>query len=180
MAIEGMGKKSAYFLALAGELALACSRLQIEDRLQLSNYRDVFGFALSLERDVRPPSCMQICLDGGSRLMFCREICPSLSWGEGEVMRQALSDVLALQARNVILLCFMDDRLPEPESYDVEHVQSYAYALHVAGSALLDVVLVSQCNLLSMRQAGLIPDFNSSEILSELREDYVRGMSDIK
>lgn len=95
-------------------------------------------------------------------------------------MRQALSDVLALQARNVILLCFMDDRLPEPESYDVEHVQSYAYALHVAGSALLDVVLVSQCNLLSMRQAGLIPDFNSSEILSELREDYVRGMSDIK
>lgn len=176
--VEGMGKSSARFLALAGELALACGALQMEDRRPLRNYLDVFRFALSLRRRTGPHLCMQLCLDGSSRLLFCRQICPSLSWGESETLRQALEDVLALEARNVILLGFVGNRSTQPEPYDIRHAQDYAYALHAAGSALLDVVLVGEDDLCSMRQMGMIPDHNPSQLLRALREDYLRGMDE--
>lgn len=174
--VKGMGRRSAYFLALLGELVMACGRLQPQDRQVLRNYLDVFRFALSLRLRTRPCCCVQICLDASGGLMYCREICPSLSWGESEVMRQAISDVLALQARNVILIENVGTRLVQPEPYDIRHAEGYGYALHAAGSALLDVVLVGELELYSMRQTGLIQDYKISRPQRALREDYLRGM----
>lgn len=174
--VEGVGTRTARWLALVGEAAGACTQLQPEDRPSLANYMDVFRYAIRAGREAEPPCCAQLCLDARGRLLYRRMICPSLSWGEAETLREALSDVLALQARSVILLLFVGARSAAPTSYDLAHVRRYAYTLYAADSALLDVILVGADAPVSMRQQGSIPDYSDSEGMRALREDYVRGM----
>ena len=45
-AVEGMGRRTAEYLALVGEAAAACARLKPGDRPCLGRYLDVFRFAL--------------------------------------------------------------------------------------------------------------------------------------
>lgn len=175
-AIDGVGGRTARWLALLGEAAAARAALAPEDRPSLANYTSVFHCAAQASRRVSAPAVMQLCLDGASRLIYRRVICPSLSWGEPETLRGALEDVLTLQARNVILLLFVDRSAPEPQIYDVSHARAYAHALHAAGSALLDVVVACGDELSSMRRQGMISDPDQSEALRMVREDYLSGM----
>lgn len=176
MSVEGVGARTARWLALVGEAAAACAQLRPEDRPSLANYMDVFRYAIRAGREAEIPCCMQLCLDGEGRLLYRRTICPSLSWGEAETMREALADVLTLRARNAILLLFMGPRFAAPAPYDLSHIRDYAYTLYAADSALLDVVIVGADAPVSMRQQGLIPDYSNSEGMRALREDYMRGM----
>lgn len=174
-AVEGMGRRTAEYLALVGEAAAACARLKPEDRPCLGRYLDVFRFALRQSRAVAAPQCVQLCLDMEGRLLCQRPLCPSLSWGEPETMRAALADMLALKAQSAILLLFVGARHAEPQPYDLTHAEGYAYALRAAGSSLLDVVLVGEAGMYSLRREGQIPDLSESEAQRMVCEDYLRS-----
>lgn len=169
----GVGPRAAKFLLHVGETARACAALTGEERPSLSNFISVFRHAAALGRSVKPPCCVQLCLDRELRLLYQRAICPSRAWGEPETLRGALDDVLSSHARYVILLEYVGRLNPEAEAYDLEHVQAYAAALHAADGAMLDFLIIGESGTCSLRQLDRIPDYDFSDRARSMREDYL-------
>ena len=174
--VPGVGARTARWLALVGEAAAACGGLSAEDRPVLKNCMDAFRFAAQTERELVSPCCVQLCLDVVGRLLYRRQICGSLSWGEPETLKEALGDVLTSQAHSAILLVYAGERSLEPQDYDEMHAAYYAATLRAADCDLLDVILVGAGALTSMRRGGLIPKEEESTHTRAVREDYLRGM----
>ena len=175
--VPGMGPRTARWLALVGEAAASCADLSAADRPALENCMDVFRYAAQMERELKPPCCVQLCLDAMGRLVYRRTICDSASWGEPMTLQEALDDMLVSQAENAILLVFTGPHILEPQAYDAAHAAGYADTLLAAGCRLLDVVLVSGGVFNSMNKAGLIPEAEvESAHARAVREEYLRGM----
>ena len=173
--VPGVGARTARWLALAGEAAAACAGLSPEDRPLIRNYRDAFSAAAQMEPELVPPCCVQLCLDGKSRLLYRRQLCDSLSWGEPATLREALGDMFASQAYSAILILYTGDQDTGPQAYDIVHAADYAASLHAAECELLDVVLASGGSITSMKREGLIPTESESEHARFVREEYLRG-----
>lgn len=173
MKVEGVGKKAAEWLAMVGESSYLCSRIDASSRVSLENFMQVFVYACKKYRTVQPPCCMQLCLDMDSRLSYERIICESRAWGEPETLKEALSDAVSLRARNVMILQFLGNMHAEPDEYDIRHAEEYAYALSSAGSGLLDVVLIGDGGIASMRQLGHIPDYTDYRMNRIICERYL-------
>ena len=177
-AVPGVGARTARWLALVGEAALACANLSANDRPKLKSYMPVFQYAMQIEPELTPPCCVQLCLDAVGRLIYRRQICNSLSWGEPATLRTALGDMLSSQAYSAVLLVYTGDREPAPQSYDVEHTAGYAATLCAAGLDLLDVVFASGGTQYSMRRSHQLPDDSASASVRAVREDYLRKVPD--
>ena len=171
--VQGVGPRSAEFLLRVGEAARACASLTGEERMPLANCLAVLRYACALGRSLKPPCCVQLCLDRDLRLLYRRTICPSRAWGEPETLRGALDDVLSSHARYVILLEYVGRLNPEAEAYDLEHVQAYAAALHAADGAMLDYLIIGESGTCSLRQLDRIPDYDFSDRARSMREDYL-------
>ena len=176
--VPGVGPRSAEYLLRVGEAARACASLTGEEKPLLNNFLAVLRYAGALGRKLKPPCCVQLCLDRELRLLYQRAICPSRAWGEPETLRAALGDVLSTGARHAILLEYVGKLNIEAEDYDLEHLRGYAAALHAADSALLDFLILGDAGSCSLRQTDQIPDFDFSDRARSMREDYLRGAPD--
>ena len=174
--VPGIGSRTARWLALVGEAAAACGRLSVEDRPLLENGSLALRFAARMEREIESPCCIQLCLDVKGRLLYRRKICDSLSWGEPTTLREALEDVFAAQAHNVILLVCTKEQFFEPQEYDAVHAASYANTLRAADCDLVDVIFMGGGALDSLRRRGWIPPAGEPSFARTLREDYMRDM----
>ena len=174
--VSGVGAHTAKWLSLVGEGVAACARLSAEDRPTLRNCLDAFRYAARARRELVPPCCVQLCLDAAGRLVYRREICPSLSWGEPETLREALRDMLSSQAHSAILLLLTGEPDPKPGDYDAASAALYDGTLRAADCDLLDVILAGGDALSSMRRSGLLPTGGESPAARVLHEDYLRGM----
>ena len=173
-AVPGVGARTARWLALVGEGAAACAALSAEDRPKLVNYQDAYHWASQMERELVPPCCVQLCLDAGRRLLYRRQLCNSLSWGEPATLREGLSDMFSAQADSALLFVFTGERIPEAQPYDILHAAGYAASLRAAGCELLDVVLASGGMSNSMRKMDLIPANDETPHARAVREEYLR------
>ena len=173
-AVPGVGARTARWLALVGEGTGSCAALSAEDRPRLKNYRDAYQAAAQMERELTPPCCVQLCLDGKSRLLYRRQICDSLSWGEAATLREAIGDMFTAQAYSAILLLYTGERSAEPQAYDILHAAGYAASLRAADCELLDVILSSGGSITSMKKDGLIPTEGETERARAVREEYLR------
>ena len=176
--VQGIGPRSAEYLLRVGEAARACASLTGEEKPLLNNFLAVLRYAGALGRKLKPPCCVQLCLDRDLRLLYRRTICPSRAWGGPETLRAALDDVLSTGARHAILLEYVGRLNPEAEDYDLEHLRGYAAALHAADSALLDFLILGDAGACSLRQLGEVPDFDLSDRARGMREDYLSGAPD--
>ncbi len=176
MKVEGVGRKTATWLALVGECVYECNHARQDERLPLENFMQVFKYACAEYRKAAPPCTIQLCMDAACRLSYRRVICESRAWGEPDTLREALSDVISAQARNVIILQFVGNMHADPDDYDKNHAREYGYALSCAGCNLLDVVLVGDGGIASMRQLGFVPDHSDNRINHKVCERYLENM----
>ena len=177
MKVEGVGKRAALWIALVGECCHECDHSGAGDRVALENFIQVFMYACKIYRTVQPPCSMQICLDAASRILYQRIICESRAWGEPSTLRDALADVISTRCRNVMIIQFVGNMHADPEDYDKDHAREYAYTLGSAGCSLLDVVLVGDGGITSMRQLGFIPDHSAlSRTHRMVCERYMENM----
>ena len=116
--VPGVGPRSAEFLLRVGEAARACASLTGEERMPLANCLAVLRYAYALGRSLKPPCCVQLCLDRELRLLYRRTICPSRAWGEPETLRAALDDVLSTATSFVLRTYKRGGRLYKAEEID--------------------------------------------------------------
>ena len=176
MKVEGVGRKIAYWLALIGECINECNRSGLRGHIKLHNFMQAFRYACKVYRRVLPPCTMQICMDEACRISYQRFICDSRAWGEPETLRDAMSDVISSRARNVMILQFIGNMHADPDDYDKEHAREYGYALSCAGCRLLDVILVGDGGVSSMRQLGFVPDYSNKHLNNRVYERYLEDM----
>lgn len=169
--VEGMGRKAAEWLAEIGEFCMHCRRVDSGKLPHLENYAQVFKYACDAYREMTPPGSMQLCLNSACRLLYQREIAASRAWAEPDTLRDAMADVMNLNASNALIFEFVGNMHAEPDDYDIRHAREYAYALSLLDCKLMDVILVGDAGLSSMRQLGLIPTFYKGRELGCLRED---------
>lgn len=175
MAVQNMGLYTARWLRLVNRCAgLAINSLRTP--VQLKNYADVFEQARMLRRKYNPPCCIQLCADREERMIYRRPICHERKWGRGEILQEALADVIACRARRAYLIILTNEYLPIPGRYDREKVRGYSHLLDMAGCMLLDVVLLGKYSPISMRRMGMVPDPRRQKNFRSIREDYMRGM----
>lgn len=168
-AIKGVGPKAADFLICAGRAMDACRETDIEDRPSMRRYESALEVLRSLLKRVTAPSARMFCLDMDSRMIYQREITPSLSWGETGVIREALKDMLSVRTRYVIFALYGAECVT---SYDIRHARELAQLLHACGIMLLDVIMVGTEHNVSMRCEGLIPETESGAEVRALCEGY--------
>ena len=176
--VKGVGASVAEWLMLLGEAVKDYERQDTLNRPDLKNYALTFRHAAALQRDIVPPQTWQLCLDMNHRLIYQRCITPSRAWGEAIVLRDALADVFAVHATSVILVQFVGNMHADYGDYDLRRIDDYAFTLHAAGSQLLDMIIIGEGGLISMRQEGRIPSHPASHYVQALREDYLRPMAD--
>ena len=174
--VPGVGAKTARWLALVGEAAAASANVSAEDRPRLENCRDAFRLASREERKLPSPCCVQLCLDINSRLVYRRTICNSLSWGEPQTLREALSDMLISRAHSAILIVCAGERNLPIQEYDAENAARYAYTLCATECQLLDVILIGAGKLSSLNREHLIPECGETGFARAVREEYLTGM----
>lgn len=177
MKVEGVGRKTAEWIALAGECCYECARLKPKERIKLQNYTQAFIYACRIYSTVTPPCSIQICLDVAGGICYRRTICESRAWGEPDTLREALADVIASNCSSVMIIQCMGNMHAEPDEYDITHAREYAHTLGCAGSGLMDVVLVGDGGVASMRQMGFVPEKkNAGNVHRMMRERYMENM----
>ena len=176
MKVEGVGRKTAEWLALVGECLYECDRTGPDERTALENFMQVFKYACREYRKAAPPCTLQICMDAACRISYQRIICNSRAWGEPDTLREAMADVISAQAKNAIIIQFIGNMHADPDDYDKDHAREYGYALSCAGCNLLDVVLVGDGGIASMRQLDLIPNHMENRMNHMVCERYLENM----
>ena len=77
MKVDGVGKKTAAWLALVGECVHECNRVRSAESITLENFMKVFKYACRESRRITPPCTLQICMDAACRISYRRIICES-------------------------------------------------------------------------------------------------------
>ena len=176
MKVDGVGQKTATWLALVGECIHECNHARSAERISLENFMQVFKYACREYRKLTPPCTLQICMDAACCISYRRVICESRAWGEPDTLREAMADVISAQARNAIIIQFIGNMHAEPDDYDITHAREYGYALSCAGCNLLDVVLVGDGGIESMRQLGFVPNHSENRMNHMVCERYLENM----
>lgn len=167
--VKGVGRKTAEWLNSVGELVRAYCALQPGDRPEITNYQSAFKFCGAKSKAARAPSAYQLCLASGGRVQLYTRISESARWGDPGILRKCIEDALSVHARNMIIVVYTTDEVPEVTEYDCGCAAAYAYTLSVMGAALQDVLLVGTRETISLRRENA---YHYDEIYRERRSYF--------
>ena len=139
--ISGIGRHVAAWLACLNENLDLCEASVSASRPACRDLPSLTRMAEDVLTLWPAPCSVQLCTDAAGDLIFRREICPSLEWGEAKALRIALGDAIAANAHGVVMLLLGNENSRALGEYDRAHAKRYGYTLRRAGVALLDVVL---------------------------------------
>ena len=82
------------------------------------------------------------------------QMADSLEWGEPASLKKSLNEILSINAKAVIIVLFTGSEPPVPGDYDRKMAMGYAKLLELMKVELLDVVLVGDSEIVSMKCSG--------------------------
>ena len=152
--LSGIGSHVAAWLACLNENLCLCEASVDADRPGCGDLPGLTRLAEDMRAIYAAPCSVQLCVDAAGGLLFRREICPSLEWGEAKTLRLALGDAIASNACAVAIVLMGKENSRALGQYDLAHAKSYGYTLRRAGVALSDVVLYCGGRIQSLRDEG--------------------------
>lgn len=174
--VKGVGPNTAHWLAALGELVHGLRTLNPSDRPAYSRLLELLRYACRLRRRIQAPCTMQLCLDGKGHVLFKRQLTPSRAWGESDALRSALEDMLGTNAVCSVILQFSSLPRAAIDEYDRRSAEIYAATLEATGFELLDVVVLSETDILSFREQRLLPGHAAASRSTALRECYEQSI----
>lgn len=177
--VPGVGKSTARWLRTLGELVDSYSELRSQDRVMICNLRQAIAYCESRRRGMMPDCVCQVCATPSGVVQVCTNLCEGLAWGEAQVLRAGLGEVLSVKARNVLILQYVSDEVPSVREYDLKSAEKYAYTLRSVGVELMDVILIGREGIVSMKADGYLNGEIFSDSGSRLSEYYLHETDDI-
>jgi len=155
MEINGVGKRTAEWLTSLGEAVDAYCDLREGDRRVITSYRSAFNFCKKCRKMAGAPSVWHICMTPSGNISMVGRICESTHWGEAAVFRKSICEIMTGNSRSVIIAQFTGTQEPLPTELDIKWTNDYAFLLRSMNVLLLDVILVGEDKMFSMKQSGL-------------------------
>lgn len=173
--VPGIGKKAAEWLVDLGMLVKTYGELRASDRPKVVNLKSALLFCEGQRDQCAPQTTYQLCTTLSGTIQIFAKICDSAAWGEPAVFRKSLQTALAVKARSIVVVEYVDADKPTVEEYHRQSAEKYARLLMLVHAELLDVILVGREASLSMNKTGDYDRslFGARSLLSEnyLRED---------
>ena len=155
MEINGVGKRTAEWLTTLGEAVEAYCDLREGDRRVITSYRSAFNFCKKYREIASAPSVWHICLTASGNIRMVGRICDSTYWGDAAVFRKSICEVMTGNSKSVIIALFTGAEEPVPTEQDIKWTKDYAFLLRSMNVLLLDVILVGEDKMFSMKQSGM-------------------------
>lgn len=153
--VQGVGKKVAEWLHNVEDVVNTYCQLRASDRPSITNLKTARDFCAEQRLRCQWNASYQVCTTPSGKIQVYSKICDSLDWADSEVLRRSVHEVLAVKARNVIIIEFVDEDDPAVYEYDQLNAEKYASTLSAIGAQLLDVLLVGRTGLVSLYRIGV-------------------------
>lgn len=175
MEINGVGRRAAEWLTTLGEAVDSYCDLREEDRRYITSYRSAFNFCKKLRKQAGTPSVWHVCMTPSGSIRMVGQIFDSLQWGDAAVFRRSICEILTGNTRSVIVALFTGAEEPVPSQEDIKWARDYAFLLGSMNVLLLDVILVGEAGMLSMKQSGLyVNDGGTEKRYQRIFKRYLR------
>lgn len=153
--VPGVGNKVAQWLHNIGDVVDTYCDIRTIDRPAIINLKSALDFCEGRRGHCLINTCYQICTVPSGTIQVYTQICDSLDWGNSDVLRRGIHEVLAVKARNVFIVEFVEEDIPVPAEYDRLSAERYASTLSTIGAELIDVILVGRSDLVSLYRIGV-------------------------
>ena len=170
--VEGMGPASARFLHLLPQISACYHRSLTRDRRRLQTVEQMGEYLMARFRGTVRERVLLVCLDRQRRIT-----CTSwLGSGTADMVelpiREAIAQAVRLKARWVVLCHNHPSGSALPSREDIEATAELARGMYVVGVELLDHIIVTETEYLSLRQRSELPEAGNERLrIFQLRED---------
>lgn len=177
--IEGVGKRTAEWLNKVGKLICSYGAMQSEDRVRIGNLDSVLKICSKRVKKIKSPCTYHLCMSSVGVIQAFSKISDTLEWGDADVLRYAMEEVLSSHARHVIIVEYTCEAKPTAGEYERKAAESYAYTMSVMGAELLDVVLIGMEDSISLSKEGIFERAKFSQSKTVLSERYLCEDADL-
>ena len=170
--VEGMGPASARFLHLLPQISACYHRSLTRDRRRLQTVEQMGEYLMARFRGTVRERVLLVCLDRQRRIT-----CTSwLGSGTADMVelpiREAIAQAVRLKAHWVVLCHNHPSGNALPSRQDIEATAELARGMFVVGVELLDHIIVTETEYLSLRQRSELPEAGNERLrIFQLRED---------
>ena len=170
--VEGMGPASARFLHLMPQISACYHRSLTRDRRRLQTVEQMGEYLMAGFRGTVRERVLLVCLDRQRRIT-----CTSwLGSGTADMVelpiREAIAQAVRLKAHWVVLCHNHPSGSALPSRQDIEATAELARGMFVVGVELLDHIIVTETEYLSLRQRSELPEAGNERLrIFQLRED---------
>ena len=170
--VEGMGPASARFLHLLPQVSACYHRSLTRDRRRLQTVEQMGEYLMARFRGTVRERVLLVCLDRQRRIT-----CTSwLGSGTADMVelpiREAIAQAVRLKAHWVVLCHNHPSGSALPSREDIEATAELARWMYVVGVELLDHIIVTETEYLSLRQRSELPEAGNERLrIFQLRED---------
>lgn len=170
--VEGMGPASARFLHLLPQVSACYHRSLTRDRRRLQTVEQMGEYLMARFRGTVRERVLLVCLDRQRRIT-----CTSwLGSGTADMVelpiREAIAQAVRLKAHWVVLCHNHPSGSALPSREDIEATAELARGMYVVGVELLDHIIVTETEYLSLRQRSELPEAGNERLrIFQLRED---------
>lgn len=170
--VEGMGPASARFLHLLPQVSACYHRSLTRDRRRLQTVEQMGEYLMARFRGTVRERVLLVCLDRQRRIT-----CTSwLGSGTADMVelpiREAIAQAVRLKAHWVVLCHNHPSGSVLPSREDIEATAELARGMYVVGVELLDHIIVTETEYLSLRQRSELPEAGNERLrIFQLRED---------
>ena len=170
--VEGMGPASARFLHLLPQISACYHRSLTRDRRRLQTVEQMGEYLMARFRGTVRERVLLVCLDRQRRIT-----CTSwLGSGTADMVelpiREAIAQAVRLKAHWVVLCHNHPSGSALPSREDIEATAELARGMFVVGVKLLDHIIVTETEYLSLRQRSELPEAGNERLrIFQLRED---------
>ncbi len=170
--VEGMGPASARFLHLLPQVSACYHRSLTRDRRRLQTVEQMGEYLMARFRGTVRERVLLVCLDRQRRIT-----CTSwLGSGTADMVelpiREAIAQAVRLKAHWVVLCHNHPSGSALPPRQGMEATAELARGMYVVGVELLDHIIVTETEYLSLRQRSELPEAGNERLrIFQLRED---------
>ena len=155
---EGVGPASARLLHLMPQVSACYHRSRARDRRRFQTFEQIGRYVQERFRGALQEKVLLICLDKQRRITGVTWLGSGGSVSVELPIREAVAQAVRLRACYVVLAHNHPNGNILPSREDLEATAELARGLYLVGAELLDHVIVTETEYLSLRQRSEVPD----------------------
>ena len=174
--VQGIGRRSASWLKSLGDMSRFYQRNVYREEERVQSLKEAIRYFERVNANDQLGTWLMSLTTTG-RVRCCRQVAPMAQWFMPWIIRDCMDDLLSLQANSAILAVFDPAGTADLISDNARQSAALESILSDMQITLIDVILFSPSDLVSMRRRGILGSMDAMFRPSPLAERYAREMT---